>query len=54
MLNPQLGLSFADLYSITGLGRIDAAFRAHLADADRELCARFDAARTDPAIILRS
>src|SRR5262249_57680239 len=53
MLNPQLGLSFADLYSIAGLARIDAEFKAHLADADRDLRTRFDAARTDPAALGR-
>jgi NADPH-dependent glutamate synthase beta subunit-like oxidoreductase/NAD(P)H-flavin reductase len=53
MLNPQFGLNFADLYSIAGLARIDAAFKAHLADADRALRTRFDAARADPAALGR-
>ena len=49
MLNLAHGLTFADLYSIAGAQRIDAAFRDHLSAADNALAARLTAARADPA-----
>jgi NADPH-dependent glutamate synthase beta subunit-like oxidoreductase/NAD(P)H-flavin reductase len=48
MLTLAHGLTFADLHSIEGAARIDAAFRAHLAAADAALAARLDAGRAAP------
>jgi len=48
MLNLAHGLTFADLYSIAGAQRIDAAFRDHLAAADAALAARLTFARAEP------
>ena len=42
------GLSFADLHSVAGAGRLDALFVAHLDAADPPLAARLAAARADP------
>jgi NADPH-dependent glutamate synthase beta subunit-like oxidoreductase/NAD(P)H-flavin reductase len=42
------GLRFEDLYSHDGLARLDAAFRAELAEADATLAAQLDAGRADP------
>ena len=42
------GFRFEDLYSRDGLVRLDAAFRATLAEAEPELAARLAAAREDP------
>ena len=43
------GLAFEDLYSRSGLERLDAEFMAALAAADCALRDRFEAARADPA-----
>jgi len=43
------GLAFEDLYSRSGLERLDAEFMAALAAADSALRDRFEAARADPA-----
>jgi NADPH-dependent glutamate synthase beta subunit-like oxidoreductase/NAD(P)H-flavin reductase len=43
------GLAFADLYSIDGLRRVDAAFVLHLRAADDALAGRLAAARAAPA-----
>jgi NADPH-dependent glutamate synthase beta subunit-like oxidoreductase/NAD(P)H-flavin reductase len=42
------GISFADLYRRDGLLRVDAAWRAFLAEADAALAARYEAARATP------
>src|SRR5438093_5587486 len=44
----QHGLTFADLYKRDGLVRLDRAFVAHLAAAERELHDRLLAARAAP------
>src|SRR5438094_8245689 len=44
----QHGLNFADLYERDGLVRLDRAFVAHLAAAERELHDRMMAARAAP------
>src|SRR5439155_24305730 len=44
----QHGLTFADLYKRDGLIRLDRAFVAHLAAAERELHDRLMAARAAP------
>src|SRR5438094_6605747 len=44
----QHGLNFADLYERDGLVRLDRAFIAHLAAAERELHDRLMAARAAP------
>lgn len=50
LTEPVLGfsLAFTDLYSPTGLGKVDQAFLSHLADADQDLCQRLLSARTEP------
>ena len=47
-LNLKHGLSFGDLYDRAGLARIDAAFVAHLRNAEAELHNRLMAARREP------
>ncbi len=42
------GLAFADLYSVAGSRRLDAAFQAALATTDAPLAQRYAAARADP------
>ena len=51
MLN--FGFVFPDLYSRSGLVRIDAAFLQFLAEGDAVLAARLVAARADPAALAR-
>jgi NADPH-dependent glutamate synthase beta subunit-like oxidoreductase/NAD(P)H-flavin reductase len=48
MLQLAHGLTFDDLYTRDGLVRLDAAFRAHLAETDADLAGRLTAARADP------
>ncbi|MBN8531411.1 MAG: DUF559 domain-containing protein [Alphaproteobacteria bacterium] len=48
MVHLSHNLTFPDLYSRDGLTRLDAAFAAHLVQADAELHARFLDARTTP------
>src|SRR5688572_15014000 len=45
------GLAFADLYRRPGLQRIDAAFDAHVREADEALHARYSAARAAPGAL---
>jgi NADPH-dependent glutamate synthase beta subunit-like oxidoreductase/NAD(P)H-flavin reductase len=47
-LTLAFGLSFEDLYSRSGLERLDGEFTSALASADAALRQRFDAARADP------
>ncbi len=42
------GLAFEDLHGRAGLLRVDAAWRAFLADADAGLAGRYEAARATP------
>src|SRR5215472_16900653 len=42
------GVAFPDLYEREGLIRLDRAFVAYLADAERALCERLTAARAQP------
>jgi len=42
------GLAFNDLYEKAGLAKVDAAFLAHLGEADADLCSRLAAARAAP------
>jgi NADPH-dependent glutamate synthase beta subunit-like oxidoreductase/NAD(P)H-flavin reductase len=51
MLTLAHGLTFADLYSVDGNGRLDALFVAHLRAADAPLADRLAVARADPAIL---
>src|SRR5512146_1542514 len=48
MLKLGSGLAFADLYSTTGLQRVDEAFCGWLAEADAALASRLAAARAAP------
>src|SRR5215813_7772966 len=48
MLKLAFGFSFSDLHSVTGLQRLDAAFRAWLAEADAALASRLAAACAAP------
>ncbi|WP_338056181.1 FAD-dependent oxidoreductase [Telmatospirillum siberiense] len=52
LTEPVLGFSlgFADLYSPTGLGKVDHAFLQHLAEADASLHERLLAARSRPPV----
>ena len=47
-LSLAFGLDFADLYERGGLGKVDAAFVAHLYEADADLAAGLAAARAAP------
>ncbi len=53
MLQLAFGLTFDELYSTAGLGRVDAAFAAALRTVDAALADRLDAARADPASLGR-
>src|SRR5260370_41035497 len=53
MLTPRFGLTFEGLYADAGLARVDAAFVAHLEQADRSLHDRMQAARADPSSLSR-
>ncbi|HEY5896293.1 MAG TPA: hypothetical protein VIV54_01940, partial [Burkholderiales bacterium] len=44
----RFGIEFPDLYEREGLVRVDAAFRAHLVEADRALGEKLEAARANP------
>jgi NADPH-dependent glutamate synthase beta subunit-like oxidoreductase/NAD(P)H-flavin reductase len=48
MLRPGFGLAFPDLYSRTGLQRLDEGFCAWLGEADAALASRLAAARAAP------
>jgi NADPH-dependent glutamate synthase beta subunit-like oxidoreductase/NAD(P)H-flavin reductase len=53
MPNLRLGLTFADLYSVEGVARVDALFAAHVEGADAALAARLSAARAEPGALTR-
>ncbi|HEX4330751.1 MAG TPA: FAD-dependent oxidoreductase [Usitatibacter sp.] len=48
-LSLSFGLAFEDLYSLAGLGRLDAEFTSQLSVADASLAERLSAARANPA-----
>jgi NADPH-dependent glutamate synthase beta subunit-like oxidoreductase/NAD(P)H-flavin reductase len=54
MLSPGFSLSFDDLYSREGIGRVDAAFLGWLRDADAGLHGRILAARAAPSEVDRA